>query len=139
MTSDEQLDKFADAKVEFIFSATTYEDNNGRVLTERTVVSGKPPDDFARFIVSASIQTATPIGPMQWQFEIRLHGATTPEDAYAALEVEWPSAVEKAKEEMNAFVSDQIAAASKRIMVPGVPVPKAPGGPLQLPGMREKR
>jgi len=139
MTDGRQPDGFADAKVEFIFYTTIYKDNNGRVLTGRTVISGKPPDDFARFIVSGNIQAMTPMGPVQWQFEIPLPDATTPEEAYAAIEAEWPQAVEKAEQEMKAFINEQIAAANKKILVPSGPMPQAPGGPLQLPGMREKR
>lgn len=125
-------------EVEFIFSVTTYKDNNGRVLTERTVVSGTPPDDFARFTVSASIKAATPMGPAEWQFEIPLSDATTPKEAYAALDLEWPRAVKNAEQELNAFVKEQVAAAKSRILVPGGPVPPAQGdgGPLQMPGMR---
>ena len=139
MTDGKQPDGLADVEVDFIFSVTTYKDNNGRVLTERTVVSGKPPDDFARFIVSGNIQAGTPMGPVQWQFEIPLPNAATPKEAYAILGAEWPRAVKKAEQEMNAFISEQIAAANKRILVPSGPMPQAPGGPLQLPGMREKR
>jgi len=135
MTDDERPDGPADVEVEFIFSVMTYKDNNGRVLTERTVVSGVAPDDFARFIVSGNIQAATPMGPVQWQFEIPLSDATTPREAYVALETEWPLAVKSAEQEMSAFIQEQVAAANRRIVVPGGPAPSSPGGPLQLPGM----
>ena len=134
----EEKTKLADAKVDFIIQIAQYMDNNNRAVVEQVVVFGEAPADFCRFKTPASMQEMTPAGPINWQFDIPLPGATTPAEAFEMLKTEAPKALEKAKEDCKKFVLEKIEAEKKRIAVASE-LPSsllgAGGKPLQLPGL----
>lgn len=98
----------------FVARVAVYADNNGRIVEERNVIDGEPPEDYVRFLSRGSITVKFPMGTANKSFKIPLPRATTPVEAFAMIDEEFPAANKKAEAELRKEIQKQVAKAMQQ-------------------------
>lgn len=94
----------------FIIRVDTYENQLGQRLFERVVVSGKPPDGFARFIGVGQINIPnTPVGPVNHPFQFKVD-ADSVERAFSVFEATAQSEGKAEFDKIRADIRRQLTA-----------------------------
>jgi hypothetical protein len=105
----------------FIVRHTDYMDENGRIVTERTLFHGTLPPKFSAFTSKGEVSVETPVGPVNKSFTFTIPGATNVPDAFAALEKRFEQVAESVKQGIMDDVTRIMKEQQQQIVVPGAP------------------